>query len=75
MIKLLIEGPEFFPIYGMIIELVRGEAPLRDWFTGARLIPLAKTSGPCGGVRPIAVGEAFTRIAANFALERLCCGG
>jgi hypothetical protein len=71
MIKLLTEGPEFFPIYGMIIELIRGELSLRDWFTSARLIPLAKSSESGGGVRPIAVGEAFTRIAANFALERL----
>ena len=43
----------------------REVAPL-GWFKMARLIPLRKDSG---GARPIACGEAFTRVIARWALS------
>jgi hypothetical protein len=42
------------------------EAPLRDWFCASLLIPTKKKGG---GIRPIACGEAFTRIVCRWALS------
>ena len=45
-------------------SFVQGSLPLeaRDWFCGARLIPISKKPS---GVRPIAVGETLRRLAAK----------
>ena len=50
----------------LCVRLLNGQdCGLREWFTMSRLIPLKKGSS---GVRPIACGETFTRIAARWAL-------
>jgi hypothetical protein len=49
---------------------MHGSLPLHEHFTSSRLIPLAKPGGS-NGVRPIAIGEAMTRIASRAALTTL----
>ena len=41
---------------------------LREWFCSSRLIPLNKKGG---GVRPIAIGESFTRLACKWSLAEV----
>lgn len=42
-----------------------GVCPLREWVVASRLIPINK---PGGGIRPIAVGESFARLAGQWVL-------
>jgi hypothetical protein len=52
-------------------HIINGSIPdgtLKDTLRAARLIPLSK---PTNGVRPIAIGEIFTRLAANISLQKV----
>jgi hypothetical protein len=42
------------------------DAPLKDWLTASTVIPLQKKGGQ--GIRPIAIGECWVRLAARWAL-------
>jgi hypothetical protein len=59
--------PEFKDmVTGLVRKMVNGTLPLARWWSAARLVPLAKKGN---GVRPIACGEAFTRLACRTALK------
>ena len=49
----------------IVSSLVSGHLPAKEWILASRLIPVRK---PDGGVRPIAIGESLTRIAAQWCL-------
>ena len=51
----------------VINDLLKGTPPLPSFFTSSRLIALDKGNGK---VRPIAVGEVFTRLAGKLALSQ-----
>jgi len=51
--------------------LLSGELVRSDALLGASLIGLQKPGGPGAGVRPIAIGEAWTRLASLCALIAL----
>ena len=55
----------------LIIKGEIGDGPLRDTLLAARLIPLLKPDTNDKGIRPLAVGEVITRIAANLVLENV----
>jgi hypothetical protein len=50
-------------------QIAHGTAPGRNMLTSSKLVPLVKNTK--GGIRPIAVGEIFYRIAAS-AISRAC---
>ena len=53
---------------GLVKLLLGGNnilSSVKHWFTSSRLIALSKKGG---GIRPIAVGESFTRVACRYAL-------
>ena len=55
--------------------IINGEitdGPLRDALLAARLIPMLKPN-TTKGIRPLAVGEIITRIAANLVLRNVDC--
>ena len=64
--------PEFLAVLERLCQaLVKGtHAPLREWLCASRLYAVAKKQG---GVRPIACGEAFLRLACRWALKAVNC--
>jgi hypothetical protein len=55
-------------VFTHIINGTIPEGTLKETLRAARLIPLSK---PTNGVRPIAIGEIFTRLAANISLQKV----
>ena len=55
---------------GLISDIINGNfnEQAREYILAARLIGLCK---PSGGIRPIAIGELFFRLAARYMNERM----
>jgi hypothetical protein len=59
-------------LFTLIINGEISDGPLRDCLLAARLIPMIKPN-TVKGIRPLAVGEVITRIAANLVLRNSNC--
>ena len=67
-----VSTPRFQKVFKIMVrDMLLGNAgPAADWLTAAKLICLKKPSaGQEDGVRPIACGEVFTRVASRVALK------